>query len=183
MTLSAISMTPHGRTVLIALSADRTMYLREMAAVIGCMASEIDSAAQHYQRDVMMIWSGPDTAVNAMATTLARPDDPRRGGLYRSLQGCGPGSHSAVAALHARHQRGGATYRRDVLTVLAARPHSGSALLVVAAGLGVAVPFAQIDHGQGGSLILGCRTGEVDGVEGAGGCCLHLEEALLQPRW
>lgn len=71
MTLSAISMTPHGRTVLIALSADRTMYLREMAAVIGCMASEIDSAAQHYQRDVMMIWSGPDTAVNAMATTLA----------------------------------------------------------------------------------------------------------------
>ena len=46
-------------------------HLREMAAVIGCMASEIDSAAQHYQRDVMMIWSGPGTAVNAMATTLA----------------------------------------------------------------------------------------------------------------
>ena len=77
MTLSAISMTPHGRTVLIALSADRTMYLREMAAVIGCGASEIDSAAQHYQRDVMMIWSGPGTVENAKATKLA--GRPRRG--------------------------------------------------------------------------------------------------------
>ena len=64
-------MTPHGRTVLIALSAARTNYLREIAAANGCMAGEIDGAAQHCQRDVMMIWSGPDTLENAAATNLA----------------------------------------------------------------------------------------------------------------
>lgn len=69
-------------------------------------ASEIDSAALTYQRDVMMIWSGPGTLENAAATKLAGPAAPRHGGLYRSLQGCGPGPHAArMLAINAEVQR------------------------------------------------------------------------------
>lgn len=70
--MTAITVTPHGRAILTELSPQRTDYLREMAIPIECESNEIDSIAQNYPRDTMMVWFGPDHALeNTAATNLA----------------------------------------------------------------------------------------------------------------